>query len=302
LREVGPAPRESPEQFGRQLDQVSRNLTNLESQLERQLNDYEVHSANRPLLQKAQIARQNGLVEKALSILEQADASEFNDARGVSGVHLMMGLYLDLGQVDKAHALLVPEPDTMAGKPVAPQYLELHLRVAAARGDYAEADQHLADALNGAWRDPSGRMPHIETAGQIAMLVARTLLAESQYLAGGIQVPTLSSVLVPSHFWRGRWRVEAIETALLLGQQRVEWYLMRGWLALEAGRCDEARQHFQTVLDWVVSEDSWLPEIERLRDFVGQQEVQQLFELGSRQDAARKLARHYLRLLDSGRH
>ena len=38
--------------------------------------------------------------------------------------------------------------------PVAPQYLELHLRVAAARGDYAEADQHLADALSNAWQDP----------------------------------------------------------------------------------------------------------------------------------------------------
>jgi hypothetical protein len=299
LREVGPMPRESPAQFGQQLDHMARNLTNLESQLEKQLNDFEVRSANRPLLQKAQIALQNGLVQKALSVLEEGDPNEFTDMRGVSGARLMMGLFLDLGQVDKARVLLVPDSAESADKPVSPQYLELYLRLAAARGDYAEADKHLADALDNAWRDPSGRMPHVETAAQIGLLVGRTLLAESQHLAGGFQAPTISG-LVPSHFWRGRWRVEAIETALLLGEQRVEWYLTRGWLALEAGRCEEARQHFRTVLDWVVSDDYWVPEIDRLRAFVGQQEVQQLFELGPRQDAARRLAQHCLRLLDAG--
>ncbi len=280
-----------------------RNLTNLETQLEKQLNDYEVRSHDQPLFQKAQVALQNGLVEKAVSILEQADAKEFSDARGLSGVRLLMGLFIDLGELDKARVLLTPEPESV-GQPVAPIYLELHLRLAAARGDYAEADQHLADALSNAWRDPSAKAPRIEMSARIAMLVGRTLLVESQYFAGGIQVPNPDlSLLVPSHFWRGRWRLEAIETALLLGQQRVEWYLTRGWLALEAGRSEDARKHFRMVLDWVGSDEYWLPEVYRLRDFVvGQQELQQFFELGQRQEAARRLAQLYLRLLDAERH
>jgi hypothetical protein len=298
LRLAGPMPSESPTQFGQLLDQVSRNLTNYEAQLEKQRNDYEVRSANRPLLQKAQVALQNGLAEKALSILEQADVNEFNAVQGVSGARVMMGLFLDLGRLDQARVLLVPEPATMAGKPVAPHYLELHLRLAAARGDYAEADQHLADALNNAWQDPSGKVPRVETATQIGLLVARALLGDSQYFASGVQAPSAGR-LMPPHFWRGRWRLEAIETALFLGHQRVEWYLTRGWLALEAGRAEEARKHFQMVLDWVASDDYWVPEVDRLRAFLTQQEIQQLFELGPRQDAARQLARHYLRLLDA---
>jgi hypothetical protein len=300
LRQVGPTPTESPTQFGQQFDQMSRALTNLEGQLERQLNDYEVRSANRPLLQKAQIALQNNLAEKALSILEQADANEFTDLRGLSGVRLMIGLCLDLGQVDKARLLLIPEPAKMAGKAVSPQSVELHLRLAAARGDYAEADQHLADVLSNAWQDPSSKGPHMQTADQIGILVGRALLVESQYLAGGIQAPTPSGI-VPCHFWRSRARVEALETAMLLGQQRIEWYLTRGWLALEAGHCDEARKHFQMVLDWVASNMDWGPETERLVGVLAQQEGQQLIEMGIRQTAARNLAQHYLHSLDAAR-
>ena len=55
---------------------------------------------------------------------------------------------LDLGRLDKARQLL-PEPE---GEAVKPDDLNYYVRLAAARGDYAEADRFLADALRQAWQ------------------------------------------------------------------------------------------------------------------------------------------------------
>ncbi len=164
--------------------------------------------------------------------------------------------------------------------------------------------------MNHAWKDSSGRSSDPQVGSQVGVLVARVLLAEAQRLAGVPRMPWVPNNPAdiirrsqvgqsPSEFWVRRWRVEAIETALFDGQQRADWYLLRGWLALEAGRCVEARRHFRIVLDTVAAPERWIPEVNGLNALFDPREMQLLQQLSARQNIAWELSRHYLKWLDA---
>ncbi len=187
-----------------------------------------------------------------------------------------MGLLLDLGRLDQAGDLLLPDPD-MAGKPVPPYYLQFYVRLAAARGDYHEADRLLADSLNHAWKPPPGHRPLRDFRRDTASAVGRVLMAGAKREPGMPRLPIMGQLFYD--FWTRRWQLEAIEKGLSAGQERAETYLQRGWLALEAGRCTEARQSFQTVLDLVVPGERWIPLIDHLDVIFDQREVQVLQQL-----------------------
>ncbi len=302
LKEAGPLPGEAPAQQAQRLDALSRDLTPLDDEVRRRLDQYEVTAANKPVLERVRIALDRGLVETALNTLDQAAPAELSGLKNLSMVTQMMGLFLDLGRLDKARDLLVPEPDDTE-KPVPPYYLSYHVRLAAARGDYQDADRHLLDALNHAWKDPSGRMSR-DSRARIGERVGRVLLAEGLYVTGVPRLPSpfpeiAPGYWIPSGFWARRWGLEAVEGGLLEAQQRAEWYLQRGVLALEAGHCVEARQHFQTVLDLVVPPERWIPEMDRLNVPLSPGELQILQQLPTQQSAARSLSQHYLQWLDA---
>jgi tetratricopeptide (TPR) repeat protein len=299
LQAIGPAPDQAPEKFAQTLEAISKRLMPLEEEVKRRQDQYEVSAANKPMLEKVRIALEKGLAETALTTLEQAAPGELSSLKEVSIVSQMMALLLDMGRLDQARDLLLPEPD-MVGKPVPLHYLDYHVRLAAARGDYAEADRHLADALKQMRQPTAGRPSSSSSAQQIGERVARVLLAEAQRLGGAPRVPTLVQVL-PSDFWVRRWRLDALETGLLEGQQRADWYLLRGCLALEAGRCVEAREHFQLVLATVVPPDRWVPEVNHLDALLDPREMQILQHLPVRQGTAEELSRHYLKWLDAAR-
>jgi len=297
LQTTGPMPDESPEKFAQTLETISKRLLPLEEEVKRRQDQYEVSAANKPVLEKVRIALDKGLAETALNTLETAGPGELAGLKEVSIVSQMMALFLDMGRLDKAGDLLVPEPE-MADKPVPLHYLDYHVRLAAARGDYAEADRHLSDALKQLEQAPSGRPSSPQAGEQVADRVGRVLLAEAQRLAGAPRIPSVNP-RIASDFWVRRWRLDALESGLVTGQQRADWYLLRGWLALEAGRCVEARRHFRIVLDLVVPPERWIPEINRLNALLDPREMQILQQMSGRQNVAWALSQHYLTWLDA---
>src|SRR5579875_2651666 len=306
----GPITGLAPEQYTQMLDQMSAHLTRLENELERRRNRYEVNTAGKSGLEKVKAALREGLSETALTELEQ-EASVELDASIVPLVKMVTGVVLDLGRLDKARELL---PD-LEGQPVKPEDLELYLRLAAARGDYAEADRLLDDALRQAWQS-SGQPRMANLADQVSLLVGRVLLAEGQLLPTAREHP-LRAPCMPwlpnnladlfqqpwlyqnsSEFWRRRWRLEAVINGLMAARQQAEWHWMRGWLALEAGHCGQARRHFQMARDLTVSSTRWVPEVQQVNAWlVPQEEIAGLQQLGFHHALLHQQSMQYLHWL-----
>jgi hypothetical protein len=254
-------------------------------------------------LEKVAIALEQGLVETALTTLDQAPADELSgnkDPKEMAIIRAVTTVLLDLGRLDKARDSLDPEPEKTAGKPVRPEYLRLHLRLAAARGDYEKADRLLADALDYAWTDPAGIPVHSLLRNRIAAAIGRVMLGEAQRFGGAMRFPSPRGEF-PSDFWIRRWRLDALESSMRLTQERAEWHLLRGWLAVESGRCVEARTSFRDALDIVVPPSNWMGEVnglDVLSPRINPGEVQMLQDLSARQGSALSVSRQFLKWLD----
>jgi tetratricopeptide (TPR) repeat protein len=292
---AGPLPGESHTKFKQALDQMNAGLTRLDGELESRLNRYEVNAAAKTGLEKVKVALEMGLAETALTALGETDAEEAKTSAGVAIVKQVTDVVLDLGRLDKARELL---PD-LEGGPVMLEDVGRYVRLAAARGDYAEADRILDEAV----QHPPARGDFTFATAQA---IARVLLAEAQTATNTPRAPFLSPML-PSHFWVRRLRMDAIFTGLLVVRQRAEWSWTRGWLALEAGRCGEARKHFQTARDLTVPITAWAPEVDRLVAWVipqqemsrwQQQEMPRWQQLGYSHAILHDLSAYYLTWLE----
>lgn len=309
---AGPPPGQSVTEYNRQLESMSAELTRLEGEEERRLNRYEVNAATKSGLEKVKVALELGLSETALAALEEAADTEIRTSAELLIVKQAASVVLDLGRLDKARELL-PDPE---GQPVRPDDLDLYVRLAAARGDYAEADRLLANALRHAWQPPPGQLPVPDPANQVAPLIGKVVLAEGpRYLRSlglpiRLPLPWLTNnaadifqrpwlVQNPSDFWIRRWHLEAVVNGLIAIEQQAEEHLMRGWLALEAGHCGEARKHFQSVRDITVPGRNWIPEVNRLGAWLNAQaEIPAMQQLGLRHVLHYDLSKHYLNWLE----
>src|SRR5262249_31449436 len=159
------------------------------------------------------------------------------------------------------------------------QDLQLYLRLAAARGDYAEADRLLADAVQHSWQLPSGQTRPGDPCYAAAFTLGRLLQTGAISATGTTLVP-VPHPWVPSTFWMLRWRLEAVLYGMTSVQQHAEWHFLRGWLALEEGRCVEARKHFQTVRNITVVGEEWGREVEKVNAWLDlQRELSTLQQL-----------------------
>jgi hypothetical protein len=186
--------------------------------------------------------------------------------------------------------LLLPDGEPPTPQTIVVEFFDLYVRLAAARGDYAEADRLLHDALNYAW--PGSNLANKTS---VTILVGQVLLDQAMQIGGAPSIPW--------EFWLRRWRHEALVTGVSAQQRRSEWLMMRAWLALEAGQCVEARQHFQSALEEVVPEERWLLEVRKLNALVdapNQQsmELRRLENTVMHQRFIRSFAQHHLRWLD----
>jgi hypothetical protein len=299
LRAAGPKPNVSATQHAQMLDKMDRELKRREKEVEQARNLYVLNAKGKSALEKFSLAREKGLADLAAQTAEEA-ASEMNDPKGQRDVaREVVLLLLNLGRLDKARAVRIFDPEETAGQPVPPNYLDLHLRLAAASGDYEQADRLLADALNYAWKNPAGQSVHFRERMLVSEAIGCVLLSEAQRFAAPRSTerirPLAGSPQLPLPLPR---YAEAMLGSLAIGQQRTDWQLLRSWLAVESGRCVEARDYFQDALKTVTPSANWAPQVNRLNVLLPA-EANFLQELALRQDIAQNVSRQYLKWLET---
>src|SRR5262249_4280956 len=104
---------------------------------------YEVRIAGgKGVVDKAKIALESGLGEKALQVLMEADVNDLK----AEGSQLELELLLTMGRLDELRQAVTAEGEKEAEKGSGPGFLEMYrFRLAAAEGDYKTADKVLAD-------------------------------------------------------------------------------------------------------------------------------------------------------------
>ncbi|MGH7170375.1 MAG: hypothetical protein ACRELG_08880, partial [Gemmataceae bacterium] len=291
---AGPPPGVSATPYNQKLDRMSAELVKQEAELDRQRNRYDLRTVSKSGLEKVKVALELGLMETALATLEEAAEEEIVTRAVMPLLKQVTGVALDLGRLDRARELLLPDPESMAGQPVRPDYLALHVRLAAARGDYADADRLLADALRHAWKPPVGQMTQLDLVRMTAETIGHVLLTGSQLRTIAI-APRFPA---RSPFWVRRWGLEAVANGLNAALEQADYHLVRGWLALEAGHCIEARKHFEIVRDITVPGKNWIPEVNRVNAWRSpEREIQTFQQLGRQHNFLHDLSERYLNWL-----
>jgi hypothetical protein len=117
---------------GQPAEALAERIHKLETAVEAARQTTDANAANLAVLDRAQLARRNGLGGLALEVLLKSDRVEF----GAAGIVLELELLLAVGRVGDAREWLAPElRDTIGTR----TYDWLSTQSAVARGDYAEA-------------------------------------------------------------------------------------------------------------------------------------------------------------------
>ncbi|MHB1422519.1 MAG: hypothetical protein ACYC3I_04855, partial [Gemmataceae bacterium] len=296
---AGPPPGVQPTRFNQILDSMASKLSQHEGELDLRLKRYELNAAANSPLEKVKAALELGLGETALKALEEAAETRVSNL-SLSEMNLVKQVAaaaLNLGRLERARVLL-PDPE---GEPVPPDDTDLYLLLATARGDYAEADRLLADALRHAWQPPPGQPPLPDFAVLTAQTIGRAQLADA-LVATGTPLPPSPLQFVPSSFWVHYWKLQALKVSLSTEIRHAEWLLLRGWLALESGHCVEARRHLQAARDLTLPVQEWFAVLNRMnvwfrpnRDFPPLQYLQEVQQLGFQHGALNELSVRFLK-------
>jgi hypothetical protein len=224
---AGPAPGLSPEQFQALEEYNEKALSRLAEAVEAGEKKYQAEAPRFRVLDRALLARRVGLAGKARDLLLESDIAAF----GPRGMALELDLLLRTGRARDVREWTVPEHQAELG----PSYHLLRAQALAAEGDYALAEQELAELEMG------GRRPGMPGPREaIAVLVGQGILDG---------VP--GSVSVGHQAWRGMFRSEFRK--LIAGsarrlRQEADTAVLRGLLALEEGEPGEAEKAFRAAL------------------------------------------------------
>jgi tetratricopeptide (TPR) repeat protein len=247
----GPRPAETPDAFRERMRAAEMNLKQAEERLNKVRDQYTVRSANREPLEQAAIALQLGLVQPALEALRRIRLDPAGGADDVAVAQRRalqeLEILFRLGRVKEVKEGMTPElaqllgihPDL--GLPCYDWYRAL---LAAALGDYVEADEALA--LAGEEVEKRGVA---ETLQAVAGLLGQAMLQEvTRSLLGGaaggqwpgwpnlVQTPGATLLL----------QAEELAGRVLGREADVE--VLRGWLALEQGANRQAEVHLRAAL------------------------------------------------------
>jgi tetratricopeptide (TPR) repeat protein len=263
-RAAGAYPDETAEQFANRLGPFEQQRDLLEREVARLLSDYEVQALNLKVYERARLAQGKGLARKALEVLAGSDVAAY----GTSGVLLELELLLTTGRAREVRQRLDAEV-----KPAlrADAYRWLEIRLAAAAGDYDEADHALQEMVYSSVQIPELKQ-QLPIRGAMALMLG-------QAIAGSCLVEPSPADWLERPLTRQDLVNRAQNLALLL-RQGADLTVLRGLLDLESGRMDNAEKSFRDVLSL------WGSEAEA--------------SLGAGLDfAGRTLAQRYLRLLQS---
>src|SRR5262249_2222101 len=135
---------------------LEQELRGRERDLKARRDLYVTRSANKPLMEKVRIARENGLPETTLDLLLKADPNDLVDAARLERAGWVVRLLLAMGRVDEAMQALTPDPksDKPFDKRVfgiddlgLPAYEWFRVQAGAATGNYTDADQFLGERI-----------------------------------------------------------------------------------------------------------------------------------------------------------
>jgi tetratricopeptide (TPR) repeat protein len=262
-RELGPLPGQE-KAFNEQLERLEKDVKEWERGIKNSQDQWEVQAANKPLLQKVVIAMQMGLADTALNVLLQADPKDLHARPGspqMAGATLEINLLLSLGRVEEvreAFSGIKPENQGVFGTNPAlgvPAFQWAQVQMAAADGDYAAADKHLAEILEHVGQDASPA-EMMRLLGLLKPREGAPPLALGEML--GLSLGQLLLEVAPAaagNFWQMR-RVppaysqfgQTTGLAHSLRERQADLRTVRGWLALEAGRVDDARRELEAVV------------------------------------------------------
>lgn len=210
-------------------ESLDAELTRLDQTVERQTKEFDESSARTSVADRALTAAQRGLVGKARDLLLKSDISAF----GLQGMELELDLLLRTGRPNDVLDWTTPELEQSLGSF---KYHWFRVQAYAAAGDIANADAELA-ALCG----PTGEFPDpVSIATIVGQLTGTAVLNEQ---LGG---PHLSQLI-----WRALGRADFQSQLYDLSQTLArlsDVMVLRGVIALEAGRLDQARAAFRTAL------------------------------------------------------
>ena len=206
--------------------------------------EYEVNSPNLKVVERARYADEKGLAGLALEILLQDDVSAF----GTAGMDLELKLLLETGQVEKVRRWMDEEMEkVLPGNTYHWNKAQLH----AALGDYQLADKHLTAMI---MMPPLGdkKIP-LRTAG--GLIFGQGLLDTQESLFFQNPDRLLGGLGALPHGLDGifRGRDGTLQGIMMVGEGlngEANINVLRGLLALESGKVEQADAHFRKALDF----------------------------------------------------
>jgi hypothetical protein len=272
-RRTGRLPLYPPGPFQEQLEHLEGVVKEAERERQTKLDRYELSAATKPVLEKARLALQNGLAETAVSLLVATGQNEDtrqelydrNNPRYAPGLALLVELLLGLGRLHDARDAMVPDDpaDDRARREQygqhrigMPAYDWLRIQLAAAAGDYADADRFLGRIAEETAKDahgnllleqmgilPPGKSKPLDRGGLAGGAVAAILLRTAPVASGASHRLMLAQPLM--------WQMVLGHTSDVCAEllrQEADLRTLRGWLALEAGDIATARAELEHAL------------------------------------------------------
>jgi tetratricopeptide (TPR) repeat protein len=211
IRATGPQEGEKREDFEQRLERSDNILKNLDDQVTRQRNEYEVSAANQPPVVKAQIAVSRGLPSTAITVLQQSLEPDTVPEPAV--LNILVELYLATGQPEEARPGLGEGMRQVLGT----NYEWLNTLMEAEAGNYGQAGAYLDQLL--------ARTDQENAQQALVMLRAQTFM--------GVSPQT----------------VAALNNTLGTVRQAADLRLVRGLLALEEGDTATAATALRKTLE-----------------------------------------------------
>jgi hypothetical protein len=229
-------------QFDQQLAQLKKIVYDQEEDLKTVRQDFEVNSVNLRAVDRARLAGRMGLAGKALEILLESDVSGF----GTRGMDLELKLLLITGQTEKVRYWMEPRQEELLDA-----YHWNKLQLQAAIGNYDDADRELEFLTKIRGLEKGSQLDFRSAVG---FMVGSSLLTEA---AGGFYQKIPLRLLVPlgrlplqaALLFPDRQTAPSVMKRALEGMnQEAEYLVLRGLLALEAGRNTLAKDCFHKAL------------------------------------------------------
>ncbi len=240
----GILPGENPQQMNDRFNGMDKRLEQAERALNKQEQEYVIKEQRNSVIDKALQARALGLANQAkLVLLDEKNKPE--DREGGYGIFVTIDHLLDMGDLDAARELFSLSSAEALGRlpeQQIPSYEWVRLRLAAASGDYDEADSALAESLKVQRGQGRQFLANQEVSALFHIFVPALVPTAPQ--VSGLGVMSFLPILKD---WPSLRNVSR-QGRVAIARREAELLLLRGLLALEAGAIKDSRKYLSESL------------------------------------------------------